>query len=72
MKDKGRTVSSMDWLTDGGGYVLDEQDLKEMTTIAKDIFNELHSEGFDPTQWHLRHPKVKVYLKGSCGTSSPF
>jgi len=63
MKDKGRTVSSMDWLTDGGGYILDEQDLKEMTTVAKDIFNELHFEGFDPTQWHLRHPKVKVYFE---------
>ena len=62
-KDRGKPISKLGFLTDQyGGTVIDSR-VKEFTSQAKQLWNELYRHRLDPSSWTKKTPKAASFFE---------
>jgi hypothetical protein len=61
-RDHAKPISRLGFLTDEDGKALGESRIKEITSSAKQAWNELYRHRLDPVSWTKKTPKVATFF----------
>jgi hypothetical protein len=70
-KERGKPVSKLGFLTDEAGDLVSESRIKEFTSHAKQVWNELYRHRLDPSSWMKKTPTTASYFNNEMKRKFP-